>query len=265
MVTTDFSALPLKLVNVICYIGLLSSNSYANFMPRNNHSRGSYLAPAAFVFQIWWATNLLLLGYIILQFFDVGHNPIVKVVKWRFAAISILNAVFVTLFAHGNYIVAFVVSLFWASLISHVYWDLKAKHKAESNWDLIFVHLPFSLWHAWSIVLVLLSGFAAFGRTHSHHAGVVTKVLVCLALGFLALTSVGYAFTSTKGDVAGAAVIAWTLWGIYVQQQIPVIHWFALGAAIVSILAVLKALIFGVRSPLVASDNERAPLISNSG
>lgn len=41
----------------------------------------------------------------------------------------------------------------------------------------VFVHLPFSLYHAWALVLVVLSGFEAFGREIHHHAGIGTKVV----------------------------------------------------------------------------------------
>lgn len=47
------------------------------------------------------------------------------------------------------------------------------------------------------------------------HPGVTVRVLVVLAEAFLALTAVGYAFQSRKGDLAGAGVLAWVLYGIY--------------------------------------------------
>lgn len=86
------------------------------------------------------------------------------------------------------------------------------------------------------------------------------------------MTSVGYAFKSRKGDVAGAAVLAWALFGIFDRKSIllfskledknfPVkiddwywflvlvvnldqdnkmIHYFALGAFIVADIAIVK-------------------------
>ena len=46
-----------------------------------------------------------------------------------------------------------------------------------------FVHLPFSLYHGWTTVLVVLTAFEAFGNNaNTEHAGVWTKVFVFLAL-----------------------------------------------------------------------------------
>ena len=38
-----------------------------------------------------------------------------------------------------------------------------AEHASESWPDELFIHLPFSLYHGWTTVLVVLSAFEAFG------------------------------------------------------------------------------------------------------
>lgn len=131
----------------------------------------------------------------------------------------------------------------------------------------MFVHLPFSLYHAWALVLVVLSGFEAFGREIHHHAGIGTKVFVFLALLFLETTAVGYAFQSNEGDIGGAAVITWVLFAIFAhQQKSAFIHWSALGFAILSAFFTLKSFVLTWRSGRSGSllhDEERAPLISS--
>lgn len=140
--------------------------------------------------------------------------------------------------------IAFVVSLFVASAVSFIYHQLVTKLTARTDIDTIVVHLPFSLWHAWSIVLVLISGFSAFApqyvvscllsQVHSkkkktylplkishgndRHPNGLFLVLALAAEGFLALTCLGYVFQSKKGDLAGAIVLAWTLFGISDRQ-----------------------------------------------
>merc|ERR1712093_269398 len=126
--------------------------------------------------------------------------------------------------------------------------------------------LPSSLWHAYAVFLVVLTGFTAFSKDTSHHATLATKVVACIALVFLASTAVGYAFHSSRGDIAGAAVIAWMLLAIFSKQHHPrIIHWFALASFIVSLLAIVKAVVFTARNPsLTSDDGERAPLIAGS-
>jgi hypothetical protein len=65
----------------------------------------------------------------------------------------------------------------------HIYYLVKKYHIADTWGDEIFVHLPFSLYHGWTTVLVVLTAFEAFGvNALTHTAGVWTKVFVFLAL-----------------------------------------------------------------------------------
>lgn len=254
--------LAIKVVNVLVYIFLFGSNLYGSLQP-SHASKTTYITPANYAFWIWTLINLLLLGQVILQFFAAGYEVIVERIGWRFAITGLLNAIFAHLWATNHQVWAFVVSLFLASSVSTVYWSLR-NAPPKSGATAIFVHTPWSLWHAWTVVLVIVSGFGAFGRDAAHHhAGIGTRVCVIIALVFLASTSAGYAFNSAKGDIAGAAVIAWTLLAIFSAQRHPAtIHWVALGAFIVSLLAVAKAAFTAFRGRSVLEDNERAPLLS---
>jgi hypothetical protein len=130
------------------------------------------------------------------------------------------------------------------------------------------VHLPFSLYHGWTTVLVVLTGFEAFGVNALHHApGVWTKVFVFLALFFLEGTAATYAFSSPEGDLPASIAIAWSLWAIFAHQHNPFIHWSALAFAVLALVWVLKATfgtsrrLFGGRQSIM--DPERAPLVGN--
>jgi hypothetical protein len=261
----------LKVVNVLVYIFLFGSNIYTSLIPEYGHHHHHYytaklthITPAPYAFYVWTVINLGLLGFVILQFFDAGYELAVEHVGWRFAIVGILNAIYAHLYATNHFVAAFILSLFLASAVSHVYWSLRS-HPPKGAAQVLCVGLPFSFWHAWSIVLVIITAFAAFGKPQDSHAGIWTKLLVAVALVFLTLTSVGYAFNGDQGDIGGAAVIAWALLGIFSAQRYPeFIHWFALGSFIVSVFAVLKAaytFYAGGRGGLL-TDPERAPLIS---
>lgn len=65
----------------------------------------------------------------------------------------------------------------------HIYYVVKKYHLAESLSDEIFVHLPFSLYHGWTTVLVVVTAFQAFGANAlDTGAGIWTKIFVFLAL-----------------------------------------------------------------------------------
>ena len=141
------------------------------------------------------------------------------------------------------------------------------RYHASTSWpDEIFVHLPFSLYHGWTTVLVILSLFEAFGvNALTHKAGVWTKVFVFLGLFFLEATAATYAFSSPEGDLAGSVAIAWALFAVFEHQRSSAfIHWSALAFAILSLFWIVKSLyghLTAHRSAGVLHDSERAPLV----
>lgn len=92
---------------------------------------------------------------------------------------------------------AFIFSLFVSSAVTHIYYIVKKYHESQSIADELFVHLPFSLYHGWTTVLVVLTAFEAFGNNvYKEHAGIWTKVFVFLALYVLTPRHVFYILIS---------------------------------------------------------------------
>jgi len=159
----------------------------------------------------------------------------------------------------------FFFALFVSFCVSHIYYIVKKYHKTETLNDLLWVHLPFSLYHGWTTVLVFVTGFEAFGvNALTHKAGIWTDVFVFLSLLFLESTSAAYAFSAKEGDVAGSIVITWSLFAIFGHQHTPFIHWSALAFAILSSFWIAKALYFSFLAycggEIALSDPERQPL-----
>ncbi|TEB37499.1 hypothetical protein FA13DRAFT_1726609 [Coprinellus micaceus] len=259
----------LKITNILVYFLFLGSNIYTVAAPSSIYYNGreTYVTPAPWAFLIWTLIHALLLGTVIYQFFPAGKATIVDAIAWRFPLLAILNAVYINLWASHKYIWAFVFALFVSSAVTHIYYIVKKHHSPQSYADEIFIHLPFSLYHGWTTVLVILTAFEAFGVNAIHHkAGVWTKVFVFLALFFLEGTAATYAFSTPEGDLPAAIAIAWSLWAIFAHQtSSKFVHWSALAFAILSLVWVLKGA-FGVfyRSRggrLALSDEERAPLV----
>lgn len=154
--------------------------------------------------------------------------------------------------------------------MTHIYYIVKKYHEPSSVPDELFVHLPFSLYHGWTTVLVVLSAFTAFGVNRFHeHAGVWTKVFVFLAFFFLESTAATYAFASPEGDLPASVAIAWFLWAVFAHQTHDAfVHWSALAFAILALIPVGRALIaIGLRisrgGNAISLDEERAPLVGN--
>ncbi|KAK0461041.1 uncharacterized protein EV420DRAFT_1267132 [Desarmillaria tabescens] len=262
----------LKIVNVLAYFLFLGSNIYTIAAPSDIYFTGkeTYITPAPWAFLIWSLIHLLLLGTIIYQFFPGGKQVVIDGISWRFPLLGVLNAIYVNLWASHHYIVAFIFALFVSSAVTHIYYIVKKHHSPQSSADEVFVHLPFSLYHGWTTVLVILTAFEAFGvNALERKAGVWTKVFVFLGLFFLEGTAATYAFSSPEGDLPASVAIAWSLFAIFAHQTSSgFIHWSSLAFSILALVWVVKGAVglFGrSRSGAVRlEDPERAPLIPGS-
>lgn len=255
----------LKIVNVLAYILFLGLN--ISTVPEGAYTQGkqTYITPSPWAFLIWSLIHLLLLGTIIYQFTPEGKKVVIDGISWRFSLLAILNAAFVKFWASNHYIIAFILALLVSSAVTHVYYIVKKFHSPSSLLDELLIHLPFSLYHGWTTVLVVLTAFEAFGTNAAKDApGVWTKVFVFLGLFFLEATAAAYAFSTTEGDLPAAIAITWSLFAIFEHQRTPFIHWSALGFALLSFIWVLKGAVglFGTwsRGGIVLEDEERAPL-----
>jgi len=258
----------LKIVNVVVYFLFLGSNIYTVAGGAGTYYGGkeTYITPAPWAFLIWSLIHLLLLGTIIYQFTAAGKAVVIDGISWRFPLLVVLNAIYVNLWAKSHYIIAFVFSLFVSSAVTHVYYVVKKYHVAESLSDEIFVHLPFSLYHGWTTVLVVITAFQAFGvDALTTGAGIWTKVFVFLALFFLEGTAATYSFSTAEGDLPASIAIAWSLFAIFANQRSSgFVHWSSLAFAVLALVWVVKGA-YGVfvksRGGVRLSDEERAPLI----
>lgn len=206
-----------------------------------------------------------------------GYHTVVQGIGWRFPLLCLLTAVYSTLsssYANSKTtdfvisILAFVTIAFVGATVSHIYRSIKLHHPPKNLLDTAFVHVPFSLFHGFSVVLLFVAGFSAFGVNAAlHPAGIFTKIFVFIALLLLEGTAAAYVFAG-HGDVVGAAVISLSILAIYNHQTIArageFIHYSALAFFIISLIAVLRATIaaFTGRTNVGgATDEERAPLV----
>jgi len=262
----------LKACNVFVYLFFLSSNLYSLLGPEAGepyykHTRITYLTPAPFTFAIWGLIYALLGGFVIYQWFEKsrvslseGENATTKAVGPAFIMATLLNSMWFAFMKSEHYILATFMMAGVTLSISYVYYALD-EYKPRNAAETAFIHAPFSLWHAWSVVTLLLNIFAVFTRMHDPlHPGVLRATFAIATMAFLASTAVAYTEVAgkRKGDVAGAMVIAWVFFGIYANQPAAPIHWTALGLGILVTVYALKPF---VMNKIYGTREESAPLL----
>ncbi|KAG0306304.1 hypothetical protein BGZ99_001802 [Dissophora globulifera] len=259
----QFHHWPSKVANILVYVTLLSGNLYSTFgrheddgtdSPYDSKHR-SYITPAPFTFYIWTLMHLLLGGMVIFQWFT---DKVDQAVGWHFVFASIFNAIWLALWTSGHTILALFALFLATGAVSFIYYRLKEQDSAETILDVIFLHLPFSLYHAWIFVLLIINLFAVLSPAHEGGPSTFHTVLSIAGLGFVASTVIGY-IEYKQGDVAGALVLAWYMFGVFAEQKdVPAIHWTALGLGIAVAAYTLKPFVLRLFG---RSSGETAPLL----
>jgi hypothetical protein len=256
--------LVIKIANLLAYIFLLGANVYSGLGPDKDdspyqESHPTYITPAPFVFGVWGLIHFLLGGFVIYQFFSSNQELIIDGIHWHFVGITLLNSLWLALWQTDHLILSWITILITASQVSYIYYTIRFNHSEASISEIVWVHAPFSLYHAWIFVITVISTFAAFlpDKEEGESPSVLVKILVVIGLLILKGTAVGY-IEKSKGDIAGALVIAWTLYGIFVEQSDAIIHWTALVLAVLSTLHILKPL---YKKYVRGESGETAPLL----
>ncbi|EGN98822.1 hypothetical protein SERLA73DRAFT_181484 [Serpula lacrymans var. lacrymans S7.3] len=236
----------LKLCNVIIYVLFMGANAYTVLSPKDIYytSKETYFTPAPWAYFIWALIHLLLLGTIIYQFTRPGKQIIIDGLGWRFPMLGIINAMYIYSWTIGEHLYELFFILFVSSSVTYIYSIIKMTASRNIS-DELFLHLPFSLYHGWSTVLVIVTAFEAFGvDAIAEPAGIWTASFVFLGLFFLEAASFAYASSSTEGDLPGCIAISWSLWAIFAHQTVErsdFVHWSALGFAILSMFWLLRS------------------------
>lgn len=126
------------------YVPLLTNRLSANSSTGSNiytvagpegiyvHGKETYFTPASWAFLIWSLIHLLLLGYVIYQFFPEGKRTIIDGISWRFPLLAVLTSIYVNVWARQHYVVAFIFALLVSSTVSHIYYVVKKHHAGSS-------------------------------------------------------------------------------------------------------------------------------------
>ncbi|KAI1320974.1 hypothetical protein EDD11_009297 [Mortierella claussenii] len=257
----QFEHWPSKVANILVYVTLLSGNLYSTFGGDQDSDspydpkHKSYITPASFTFMIWTLIHSLLMGMIVYQWFT---DKIYRAVGWQFVAACVFNAIWLALWSSGHAILALFALFLATGAISVIYVSLKGQESADTLLDVIFLHLPFSLYHAWIFVLLIINVFAVLSPARGGDPSTFQIVLSIAGLAFVASTVIGY-IEYKQGDVAGALVLAWYLFGVFAQQDdVPAIHWTALGLGIAVAAYTLKPFVFRL---VGRNTGETAPLL----
>jgi hypothetical protein len=227
MTNTKTNPKILQFFNIMAFVLVIVVNALSNALPLNGRTAGeisdslpSYFTPAGYTFSIWGVIYLALTGYIIYQAIPAQRGrPFQNKIGWLFVASSIANASWIFAWHYGIYTLSvFLMVALLVSLIA-IYTRLKIGQpgQAVSRTDLLFVHVPFSLYLGWITVATIANiasvavylGWNGFGIAGPVWSAIMMSVAVVVA-GLLLFN---------RRDFAYAGVLVWALFGIRAAQS----------------------------------------------
>ncbi len=213
-------------INIIAFIvtlvvnGVAGSTTILNGMTSADVSDmyPTLVTPAGFTFAIWGIIYTLLLLFVVYQALPRNRdNPFLSKIGLFFGLSSVCNVCWLLLW-HYNLITYSLVLMFalLASLIL-VYRRLDIGRATVSLKEIVFVHLPFSVYLGWISIATIANVSVALTAVGWDGWGIEAATwsvaIICVAL----LLSI--AMLATRKDIMFCFVVVWALTGIIVQQS----------------------------------------------
>jgi len=238
---------------VLSLIAAIIVNILSFTLPLNGQTTGeisdrypSYFTPAGYVFAIWGIIYLGLLAYAIYQALpSQRENPRLRRTGYLFAVSCLVNILWLICWHYEIFILVLPALVTLALLLAAIYLRLNVGLVAVSPAERLFVHIPFSIYLAWSIIaaisntswLLYLWNWGRWGMTAE--AWAVIWLAIGVVLASLAVIN--------HRDVAFGLVWIWAYSGIATKfADVPVVSIAAwLACAVLALVIVLRLAIKG--------------------
>ncbi|KAI9168407.1 hypothetical protein H9P43_007779 [Blastocladiella emersonii ATCC 22665] len=212
----------IRLANFACLVAVLVMNYIAGSTTWLNGNRTgdvsrlfpNYLVPAGYAFSIWPViyTFLTLFGVYQLSPATYNSSAINEAVGYLFPLNAVGNIAWLVVWAYRVSAMSVILLLWSFGTVFAIYARLKSKYPSP-RWSVyLAVHVPFSLYAAWSLGACVINVYAV--TTTRDEAFIPPSVA---GLVFLAAVQAGVAVWARDPLVAGVAT--WTLIGNYVRNH----------------------------------------------
>ncbi|RIB25450.1 hypothetical protein C2G38_2165888 [Gigaspora rosea] len=245
----------IKVSNILAFFFLFADNLYASIGSERIDSpylqaHLTYISPAVFTFHIW------ILIQIMLGCFAEEH---IRTIGWNFVGIVALNCLWLNCWQEDLITLSWIAILLMVLQLSYIYYQLEFTYlpytieddQIDVILDVALIHLPFSLYHSWSVVLLAITTFTIFmPEKIAENPSLIELVVVIGVLISFELLAIMY--ISANNDFAGFAgyvVILFTLIGISYEQEEIVIHLSAILLSLISATYFVISLIMKLTAP----------------
>jgi hypothetical protein len=237
----------LKVINLVFFVFMVVMNYLANAIPLNNKTTGqlsdeyqNLFVPSGATFSIWGVIYLMLLVFIVLQFFD-SNKELVKQIGWAFSISCVFNGLWIVAWHYQYLPISLVIMIGLLVSLITINYGLKGNPNG-------FIKAAFGIYFGWISIATIANVTALLVSYEWGSFGLSNQVwaIIMISIGTIiaSLTVI-----RINNPFVGLAVL-WAFLGIINKQtnlnpSIVVVS--ILGIAIVGIATLLIFLKF---SPL---------------
>jgi len=247
--------LTLKLLNTFLFLWYTAANLFIftlafDLGPRKygyGLGKQTYLTPSPWIFVVLFVIHLLFAGTILYtQWTEKGNEIVIEELGMQFPLLLVLSTLWAGTWARQLAIPSFIFAVLVCLVSSNIFLRLKRGHPLAGDSEVqerVCIHIPFSLYHGWTVFILIVNGFTSFAPVW-FHSGPVAKFFAIWLLATLCGVAVSYAVATQGGDITGAGVITLGLFAIWSEShhyQPHWMHWATLVFAFISLGAVVKS------------------------
>jgi hypothetical protein len=212
----------IKILAAISYIAMVTVNALANILPINNRGTGevsdayaNLFAPAGVTFSIWGLIYLLLLIYVVYQFFAKPEKQeLIKKINIFFIISSLANIAWIFAWHYDQIIVS--VLLMVIILVSLIKTANLIRKENFTNSEKFLISTPFSVYFGWITVASIANITTLLVSLKWNGFGVSELIWTSIIL------IVGAMIGATRGiydkNIAYLLVLIWAYTGILIKH-----------------------------------------------
>ena len=206
----------LKLLNLIMFAIMVFMNYLANALPINGKTTGQLSAeypnlfvPAGVTFSIWGIIYLMLLIFIVLQFFE-SHKPIVQSIGFAFAISCLFNALWIVAWHYQYIAISLVIML--GLLVTLIIIGMRLQPVSMG-----LVKGAFGIYLGWICIATIANVTALLVSYKWGGWGIPPQIWAVLMISIGAII-VSITLVRLNNPFIGLAVV-WAFWGIVLKQR----------------------------------------------
>jgi translocator protein len=214
-----------KSFNIIGLLIVLIVNGMANALPINGRNTGEIsnmypvlFTPAGYVFSIWGAIYLFLIGFIIYQALPgQASNPLLGRIGSLFVFTCVFNSAWIFAWHYDWINLSVVIMMALLVTLILIYLRLESSGKPAKPGDKWLIKVPFSVYLAWICVATIANISIALYKAgwNGWQLGSVTWTIIMIVIA----TLLSIYFIEQKTDIPFGLVFIWALIGIGVRQD----------------------------------------------